>query len=134
MAFGRKEAEVADGVSLVSDSLLVTAIAFCFYAGESPRAPCGLPPHPPLVDEKPCAKHWLDCCRFACTHSLGTGAGNTFFWRRRGLRRKDDTDRYDDPYGPTILAAVLLFALAAIFTSGLVKLATNDALLSAIAR
>jgi len=92
MAFGRKNAEVAEGVSLVSDSLLVTAIAFCFYAG------------------------------------------NTFFWRRRGLRRKDDTDRYDDPYGPTILAAVLLFALAAIFTSGVVKLLTNDVLVSALTR
>ncbi len=61
-------------------------------------------------------------------------AGNTFFWRRRGLRRKDDTDRYDDPYGPTILAAVLLFALAAIFTSGVVKLLTNDVLVSALTR
>jgi hypothetical protein len=59
-------------------------------------------------------------------------AGNTFFWRRRGLRRKDDTDRYDDPYGPTILAAVLLFALAAIFTSGVVKLVTNNVLVSAV--
>ena len=67
MAFGRKDAEVAEGVSLVSDSLLITAIAFCFYAGESPRALCGLPPHPPLVDETPCAEHWQDCL-FACTH------------------------------------------------------------------
>ena len=46
MTFGRKNAEVAEGVSIVSDSLLVTAIAFCVYAA------------------------------------------NTFFWRRRGLRRK----------------------------------------------
>ena len=32
MTFGRKNAEVAEGVSLVSDSLLMTSIAFCLYA------------------------------------------------------------------------------------------------------
>ena len=33
------------------------------------------------------------------------------------LQPKDDTDLYDEPWGPTILGGVLLFALAAIFTS-----------------
>jgi len=59
-------------------------------------------------------------------------AGNVFFWRRRGLRRKIDADHYDDPYGPTVLGAILLFALAAIFTSGLVKLVTNSVFVAAI--
>jgi len=38
MTFGRKNAEVAEGVSIVSDSLLITAIAFCIYS--SKFVPC----------------------------------------------------------------------------------------------
>jgi hypothetical protein len=34
---------------------------------------------------------------------------------------------YDDPWGPMVLGAVLLFAFASIFASGLVKLLTNEA-------
>eukprot|EP00802_Teleaulax_amphioxeia_P027684 Tamp_29113.p2 GENE.Tamp_29113~~Tamp_29113.p2 ORF type:complete len:149 (+),score=38.66 Tamp_29113:3-449(+) len=88
MTFGRKNAEVAEGVSILSDSLLIIAIAFVVWSS------------------------------------------NIFFWRRRGLRRKRKTDEYDDPYGPTVLGAVLLLALGAAFTSGLVKLASNDFVLA----
>ena len=82
----------------------------------------------------------MSACRCACCASArpcqlqltvpGPAAGNIFFWRRRGLRRKRKTDEYDDPYGPTVLGAVLLLALGAAFTSGLVKLASNDFVLA----
>eukprot|EP00960_Hanusia_phi_P038104 753285-Hanusia_phi.AAC.7 len=39
---------------------------------------------------------------------------NTFFWRRRRIRRKDEGS-FDDPYGPLALAMVLLISLATTF-------------------
>lgn len=126
MTFGRKNAEVAEGVSIVSDSLLITSIAFCLYAST-----CPVPPS--CSEHRSCSTLRLAMIFTFDFLVVPSATGNTFFWRRKSLRRKDDTDLYDDPYGPTILGAVLLFALAAIFTSGLVKLFTNDFVVAQVA-
>eukprot|EP00802_Teleaulax_amphioxeia_P030544 Tamp_33176.p1 GENE.Tamp_33176~~Tamp_33176.p1 ORF type:complete len:169 (-),score=23.93 Tamp_33176:134-601(-) len=51
---------------------------------------------------------------------------NTFFWRRRRIRRKDDRGM-DDPYGPLALASVMMITLGAVFVSALSKLNGNAA-------
>mmetsp|Transcript_68587 Transcript_68587/g.143060 ORF Transcript_68587/g.143060 Transcript_68587/m.143060 type:complete len:140 (-) Transcript_68587:56-475(-) len=56
---------------------------------------------------------------FFCIYAM-----NTFFWRRRRIRRKEDGN-FDDPYGPLALSSVLLLSLGTIFASGVVKLASN---------
>jgi hypothetical protein len=38
MTFGRKNADVAEGVSIISDSLLITAIAFVVWSSTFPPA------------------------------------------------------------------------------------------------
>ena len=43
---------------------------------------------------------------------------NTFFWRRRRIRRKDEGS-FDDPYGPLALATVLTISLATTFVCSL---------------
>ncbi|KAJ1480088.1 hypothetical protein T484DRAFT_1811927 [Baffinella frigidus] len=53
-------------------------------------------------------------------------AMNTYFWRRRKIRRKEDGN-FDDPYGPLALAAVMLIMLSTIFAGGVVKLMGNSA-------
>ncbi|EKX42841.1 hypothetical protein GUITHDRAFT_40360, partial [Guillardia theta CCMP2712] len=45
-------------------------------------------------------------------------AMNTFFWRRRRIRRKDEGS-FDDPYGPLALATVLTISLATTFVCSL---------------
>ena len=50
---------------------------------------------------------------------------NTFFWRRRKIRRKEDGN-FDDLYGPMTLSTVLLVSLATIFASSVIKLAENQ--------
>ncbi len=52
-------------------------------------------------------------------------AVNTFFWRRRKIRRKEDGN-FDDLYGPMTLSTVLLVSLATIFASSVIKLAENQ--------
>ena len=50
---------------------------------------------------------------------------NTFFWRRRKIRRKEDGN-FDDLYGPMTLSTVMLVSLATIFASSVIKLAENQ--------
>mmetsp|Transcript_13613 Transcript_13613/g.21261 ORF Transcript_13613/g.21261 Transcript_13613/m.21261 type:complete len:144 (+) Transcript_13613:68-499(+) len=53
-------------------------------------------------------------------------AVNTFFWRRRRIRRRDEGN-FDDPVGPYALSAILLIALTAVFATGAAKLSKNQA-------
>mmetsp|Transcript_37049 Transcript_37049/g.57930 ORF Transcript_37049/g.57930 Transcript_37049/m.57930 type:complete len:150 (-) Transcript_37049:145-594(-) len=43
-------------------------------------------------------------------------AVNTFFWRRRSIRRRDESN-FDDIYGPYSLSFVMLIALSCVFVS-----------------
>lgn len=127
MTFGRKNADVAEGVSIISDSLLMTAIAFVVWSSTFPpshRPPTARPPPAPQL-HRLCPAKCLPAADLALAPGKPIPAGNVFFWRRRGLKRKDDTDKYDEPYGPMILGTVMLFALTAVFAAGIAKLVSN---------
>jgi hypothetical protein len=130
MTFGRKNADVAEGVSIISDSLLITAVAFVVWSSTFP------PAHRPLAAAAAaaaCPAERLPAADLARAPGKPIPAGNVFFWRRRGLKRKDDTDKYDEPYGPMTLGTVVLFALIAVFAAGIAKLVSNPVVTAQLA-